>query len=103
VLWAKSLGHPDHLAGIDSSRIGQDLPQVLVISFLQLVLDHHLLVAIGAEDVELEVAHQVLGGDELQLTETQRLGKELQIVVLCQPGGEITGFVPPGLPQGNAL
>ena len=47
--------------GLDSGGIGQDLAQVLVISLLQLPLDHHLLVAVGAEDVELEVAHQVLG------------------------------------------
>jgi hypothetical protein len=74
---------------------------VLVIGLLQLVLDHHLLFAIGAEDVELEVAHQVLGGDQLQLTDTQGLSQGLQVVVLGEPGREITGFVLPGFPQKN--
>jgi hypothetical protein len=47
--------------GLDTRGIGQDLAQELMISLLQLLLDHHLLVAIGAEDAELEDAHQVLG------------------------------------------
>jgi len=55
--------------GLDTRGIGQDLAQVLVISLLQLLLDHHLLVAVGAEDVELEVAHQVLGGYKFPLTD----------------------------------
>jgi hypothetical protein len=62
-----------------------------VIGRLQLVLDHHLLIAVGAEDVELEVTHLVLGGDELQLTDAQGFGQRLQVVVLGQPGGEVTG------------
>jgi hypothetical protein len=94
---------PGHLAGSDTRGIGQDLPQVLVIGFLQLVLDHHLLVAVCAEDVELEVAHQVLGSDKLELTDAQGLGQGLQVVVLGEPGREITGFVLPGLPQGHAF
>jgi len=92
-------GHGRH--GIDTRGIGQDLPQVFVIGLLQLVLDHHLLVAVCAEDVELEVAHQVLGSDQLQLTDTQGLRQGLQVVILGEPGREITGFVLPGLPQGH--
>jgi len=76
---------------------------VLVIGLLQLVLDHHLLVAIGAEDVELEVADQVLSSDQLQLTDAQGLSQGLQVVVLGEPGREITGFVLPSLPQRHAF
>jgi hypothetical protein len=74
---------------------------VLVVGLLQVVLDHHLLIAVGAEDVELEITHQVLGGDQLQLTDAQGLSQSLQVVVLGEPGREITGFVFPGLPQGH--
>jgi len=74
---------------------------VFVIGLLQLVLDHHLLVAVCAEDVELEVTHQMLGSDKLQLTDAQGLSQSLQVVVLGEPGREITGFVFPGFPQKN--
>lgn len=87
--------------GIDTCGIGQDLPQVLVAGLLQLVLNHHLLIAIGAENIELEVAHQVLIGDKLQLTDAQGLCQGLQVVVLGEPGCEISGFVFPGLPRGH--
>ena len=55
--------------GLDTRGIGQDLAQELVISLLQLLLDHHLLVVVGAEDVELEDAHQVLGSYKFPLTD----------------------------------
>lgn len=84
-------------------RIGKDLPQMPVIGRHQLVLDHHLLVAIGAEVVELEVAHLVLGGDKLQLTDAKGFGQRLQVVILGQPGREVTGCVLPGLSHWHAF
>ena len=59
------------------------------------------MIAVSAEDVELEVAHQVLGDNKHQLTDAQGLCKGLQVVVLGEPGCEITGFELPGLTRGT--
>jgi len=90
-------------AGFFSKLIGKDLPQMPVIGRLELVLDHHLLIAISAENVELEVTNLMLSGDELQLTEAQGFSQGLQVVVLGQPGCEVTGFVLPGLSHWHAF
>jgi hypothetical protein len=76
---------------------------VFVIGLLQLVLDHHLLVAIGAEDVELEVAHPVLGGHCFQLAQAECLRQRIEVGSLGQPGREVARLVLPGFAQRHAF
>ncbi len=74
--------HPDHLAGAGARCVGQDLAQVRVVGLFELVLDDDLLLAAGTQDVELEVAHPILGGDQGQLGQPERVGQGVEVVFL---------------------
>jgi hypothetical protein len=73
-----------------------------VVGLLELVLDHDLALAIGAEDVELEVTDGMLRTRRNQLAQPERPRQFLEIGRLGKPGREVIGLVLPRLAEGNA-
>ena len=97
MLGSKRLRNPNHLLRAHTGGIGDDLAQVRVVGFIKLVLDDDLLVAIRAENVQLEVAHPVLGGDQHQFAHTERVSQRVKIVSLSEPRSKLSGFVFPSV------
>ena len=60
MFWAKRLGDPYNLLGSDTSRIGNDLAKVRVVSFLKLVLNYNLPITISTKNVKLKVTNPML-------------------------------------------
>ena len=58
---AEGFSNPDDLLGANAGRVGDDLAQVRVVGLFELVFDDDLLIAIGAQNVQLEIADPVLG------------------------------------------
>mgnify|MGYP000597275374 CR=1 FL=1 len=103
MLGPKALGHPNHFACARACGVGEDLAQVRVVGLLQLVFDDHLLVATGAQNVQLELADPMLGGHQCKLGQAQRVGQRVEVVLFGQPGREVVGLVLPGFAQGDAF
>lgn len=49
----KSLGNPDDRCGVEARRVGQQLPQMIVVGLLELIFDEHPGVGggVAAQDV----------------------------------------------------
>ena len=103
MLGPERLGHPNHLLGPCACCVGEDLAQVRVVGLFQLVFDDDLVIPAGAQNVELELTDPVLGGHQLQVGQTQRIGQRVEVVLFGQPGREVVGFVLPGFAQGDAF
>lgn len=103
MLGSERLGHPNDLLGPCARRVGEQLPEVRVVGLLQLVFDDDLVIPAGAQNVELELAHPVLGGEQLQVSQTQRIGQRVEVVLFGQPRREVVGFVLSGFAQGDAF
>jgi len=79
------------------------LPEVRVVGLFELVFDDDLVIPAGAQDVELELAHPMLGGHQLQVGQAQRIGQRVEVDLFGEPRREVVGFMLPGFAQGYAF
>ena len=104
MLISKACRYPDHRPSFQRRCIGQNLSEVAVISFFQLVLDQYMRTAqrILADYIRSIRADRYLKADKLQI-ETKFLTQYRQIARLCKPRREMLGFVLPYLAKFNTL
>ncbi len=98
MLRSECLCYPDHRAGTDTGGVCEDLTEVPMISFGQLIFDDDLPIAVRAKDIELEVTNPMFRGDEFKLTQLQRFRQSIEVLLLRKPWRKVTSFVLPGFP-----
>jgi hypothetical protein len=89
--------NPDNDPGATVRGVDHQLPKMLVVGRVELVLDDDLNVLIAGDDVRAERADVLLGRDQFQ-AHPDGLAKQGQILVLSQPGREVSSLVLPVLP-----
>ena len=104
MLISKTCRYPDNRPSFQPRRIGQNLSEVAVISFFQLVLYQHMRAVqrIFTDYIRRIRADRYLKADKLQI-ETQFLTQYRQIARLRKPRREMLGFVLPYLAKFNTL
>lgn len=74
-----------------------------MVRFSQLVFDDYLVIAIGAQNIQLEVAYRVFGCDQFALAQFTYLSQGVEVLGQSKPRGKLACLVLPCFAQRDTL